>query len=469
MRVLMKSKMPVRIKSISIRNFKNVLSGDLSFENSRKKYNASIVGLYGQNGSGKTALIDAIAMLKFILCGYQIPTKYSDLINVDAESASIRCSFKIGDDEDDDTYEAEYGLFFTKTTEETTVNTDGTLNPGDIKTEIVRETFSLSGERDGKRMPKQLLIDTENTAVFGPKSKYDAIVGKDRDIYTDLIVAKKLSRSTSSSFIFCQELQNVIEKNCGLDGVSEVFASLRWFGLRKLFVIDSEIAGRISLNALPLIIGDEKHGSVFVSLNDGAVVPESSISIVNKVIDNMNIVLPEIVPGLKIGIRELGSQMMRDGSAGVRIGLVSYKAGKEISLQYESEGIKKIIAILQLLIAVYNDNSITVAIDELDAGVFEYLLGEILRIISEKGKGQLVFTSHNLRPLETIDTGFVAFTTTNPSDRYMRIKTSGRTKNLRDYYYRDIVLGENEGRVYVPTRNSEIALAFREAGELYGS
>ena len=183
----------------------------------------------------------------------------------------------------------------------------------------------------------------------------------------------------------------------------------------------------------------------------------------------MNIVLPEIVPGLKIGIRQLGSQMMRDGSAGIRIGLVSYKAGKEISLQYESEGIKKIIAILQLLIAVYNDNSITVAIDELDAGVFEYLLGEILRIISEKGKGQLVFTSHNLRPLETIDTGFVAFTTTDPSDRYMRIKPSGRTKNLRDYYYRDIVLGENEGRVYVPTRNSEIALAFREAGELYGS
>ena len=26
------------------------------------------------------------------------------------------------------------------------------------------------------------------------------------------------------------------------------------------------------------------------------------------------------------------------------------------------------------------------------------LLGELLKIISEKGKGQLIFTSHNLRP-----------------------------------------------------------------------
>ena len=74
---------------------------------------------------------------------------------------------------------------------------------------------------------------------------------------------------------------------------------------------------------------------------------------------------------------------------------------------------------MQLLIVVYNQPSITVAIDELDAGIFEYLLGELLRIISEKGKGQLIFASHNLRPLETIDRGFVAFTTVNPENRYI--------------------------------------------------
>lgn len=58
------------------------------------------------------------------------------------------------------------------------------------------------------------------------------------------------------------------------------------------------------------------------------------------------------------------------------------------------------MSILQLLIVVYNHPSVTVAVDELDGGVFEYLLGELLNIISEKGKGQLIFTSHNLRPLD---------------------------------------------------------------------
>ena len=45
----------VRIESITIENFKNVRKGVLDFENRRKKYRTSIVGLYGQNGSGKTA------------------------------------------------------------------------------------------------------------------------------------------------------------------------------------------------------------------------------------------------------------------------------------------------------------------------------------------------------------------------------------------------------------------------------
>ena len=118
---------------------------------------------------------------------------------------------------------------------------------------------------------------------------------------------------------------------------------------------------------------------------------------------------------------------------------------------------------ISLLIVVYNNDSITVAIDELDSGIFEYLLGEILRIISEKGKGQLIFTSHNLRPLETIDKGFIAFTTTNVNNRYIRFSNVKNNNNLRDFYYRDIMLGEQDEPVYETTNNNDIALAFREA------
>ena len=183
----------------------------------------------------------------------------------------------------------------------------------------------------------------------------------------------------------------------------------------------------------------------------------------------MNIVLEQLVPGLRIGVVDLGMAMTKDGKISKQIQLMSLKNNKQIPFCYESEGIKKIVSVLQLLIVVYNNPSVTVAIDELDGGVFEYLLGEMLNIISEKGKGQLIFTSHNLRPLETIYKGFIAFTTTNPKMRYIRLTNVKGTNNLRDFYYRDIVLGEQSEQVYNPTNNFEIALAFREAGEAFGS
>ena len=59
----------VRLTGIKLKNFKNVKYGELDFCNRRKEYNASILGLYGQNGSGKTALIEALQILKYLLCG----------------------------------------------------------------------------------------------------------------------------------------------------------------------------------------------------------------------------------------------------------------------------------------------------------------------------------------------------------------------------------------------------------------
>ena len=147
-----------------------------------------------------------------------------------------------------------------------------------------------------------------------------------------------------------------------------------------------------------------------------------------------------------------------------RVEFISRRNGKVIPLRYESEGIKKIVSILQLLIVMYNNDSVTVAIDELDSGIFEYLLGELLRIISQRGKGQLIFTSHNFRPLETLDKSFIVFATANPDNRYIRMTNIKTNNNLRDYYYRDIMLGEQEEPIYETTNNSEIALAFREAG-----
>lgn len=470
----------VHLSEIKITNFKNVKTGSLHFHNRRKEHRASILGLYGQNGSGKTALIDTLQLLKYILCGKPVPVMMADYVHVEADHATIVYKFDVT--VPTATYEAYYEVKIRKEEDISDQNLD-VEEEYEKKPRLViyDEVLSYSFEGTDKKIRKGSFIDTRTEDAFVPVTKYDSLIGKDKDTMMNLLVAKKMAAGSSRSFVFSRELLNYARKHHSqTDDDPETMRHLRLlerlivYGHYELFVINTENAGMISMNAMPLAfkyqeMGGSTVGKMMLTLDDPVVISSNDLEVVKKVTRNMNIVLEQIIPGLTISLRELGAQVMEDGKEGRRIQLMSSKNSKEIPLKNESEGIKKIISILQLLIAVYNQSSITVAIDELDSGIFEYLLGELLRVISEKGKGQLIFTSHNLRPLETLDRGFIAFTTTNPSKRYIRMTNIKDTHNLRDFYFRDIVLGEQREEVYELTNNAEIALAFREAGEISGS
>lgn len=340
-------------------------------------------------------------------------------------------------------YNVWYQFSIRKVIDESVAGNAETTNEIATKVEIFDEVLAFSYKSKNDKMRKAPLIDTRTDELFTPKAKMQELVGNDKEKYMDLLVTKRLTKATSRSFIFSRELINQYRRNCRNELYMKLIESLYMFGHRELFVIDTENIGLISLNTLPLVFKyrnetSEAVGGVLLSLNGPALIPEDTYGIVENVIKNMNIVLEQLVPGLRIGVVDLGSTMTKDGKIAKQTQLISLKNNKQIPFCYESEGIKKIVSILQLLIVVYNNPSVTVAIDELDSGVFEYLLGEMLNIISEKGKGQLIFTSHNLRPLETIDKGFIAFTTTNQKNRYIRLTNVKGTNNLRDFYYRDI-------------------------------
>ena len=469
----------VRLEGVTIHNFKNVVDGTIDLTGRKKGMKASILGLYGQNGSGKTALIDAIQLLQYALQGRSIPAQFADCVHVDAEDSSLSFSFIINNRYG--TYHAIYSFSLRKEKDETVQNSTTDAETASYRACLFNEELKCSFESESEKIRLSPLMDTKTDEIFIPRSKYRLLVGAGKSIATDLLVAKRITSVTSRSFLFSRELFSVIRANQQNANQSkealwymELIANLVAYGNHELFIINTANSGLISLNAQPLAFKyEEKNmgaiGTIAVSLEGPSVVPVEATTVVRKVIDSMNIVLQQIVPGLTIQVMSLGNQLMDNGKQGERIQLLSLKNKKALPLKYESEGIKKIISILQLLIVVYNQPSMTVAVDELDSGVFEYLLGEILRIIAEKGKGQLVFTSHNLRPLETLDKSFIAFTTTNPNNRYLRMTNVKENNNLRDLYYRDIMLGEQSEELYEPTNNAEIALAFHEAGEFSGS
>ena len=469
----------VRLESIEINNLKNVKYGKINFINPRTNYNANLLGLYGQNGSGKTALVDAINILKYILSGVKLHHSFADYVNIGCDYARLKFAIRITDKTTDEKTYVDFEFKLRK--EEDSDSGKNTLEPSasikQYRVVIFDEALSYSGTCRSGRKKILSLIDTSKGEVFGPASKLASLSNKNKTAQTDMLVAKKLASATSRSFIFSGEFLKIVNENCKDAIALYILKTLSRFGQTELFVITSANIGIVSLNALPLSIKyntKEKNmtaiGDIALPLNGTIVIPQEIYIIVNDVLSIMNIVLDKIIPGLTISIKNLGKIIDQNGEYGVQIQLMSLREGmKEIPLQYESDGIKKIISVLHLLIQMFN-TSITVAIDELDAGIFEYLLGEILHIIQDHGKGQLIFTSHNLRPLETLDRCFIEFTTINPENRYTRMYNVKTTNNLRDLYYRDIMLGSNQNEeLYMPTNNSEIALAFHEAGEFCGA
>ena len=396
-----------RLSRIEIYNFKNIKRAELDFKN-------SILGLYGQNGSGKTALIDVLDLVKTILCGHSVSSDFSDLIHVDAEYSRIVVQFTM--DEKERHSEIEYSF---------------KLNRSCIYDEILSYAYT-----DGEtRVVKSKLIDTSNSPTFSPVSKYKSLIGPSKENELDVMVIKKMVRKAFRSFIYSSEFLEVVRNRSNECKDKEfmrhmyILESLVNFANYELFVVKSKCCK-----------------------DDSMVLSKSALDVYKRKIESMNRVLPYLVPDLTLGVQVLEKELMRGSSVGYRVELVSNK----IPFQYESDGVKRIVSILQPLIEIFNNTSVVVAIDDLDCGIHEYLFGEIVKLMCEQAKGQLIFTAHNLRPLELINKKFLVFTTTDPDNRYVRYKNIAAHNNLRDVYIRDTALSDF-------IKSAEISYGLRKA------
>ena len=116
------------------------------------------------------------------------------------------------------------------------------------------------------------------------------------------------------------------------------------------------------------------------------------------------------------------------------------------------------------MVDVFNNKSSILVVDEFDSGIFEYLLGELLKTFKNEAKGQLLFTSHNLRALEVIKDSIV-FSSLNENDRYISYPRLSKTDNLRNHYLRNLFL-DNNSKYAEQIDLYEIYRAFIKAGEL---
>ena len=465
----------VRITKIILENFKNVEYGEIDFHCG--KYfvpygsKADILGLYGQNGSGKTALIEALYILKQLLRGSKVQNLFSECINKNAKFAKLTFLFEL-QYEDGRVRKAmyEFCLDQIKITDDAEERMDAVqdfaaLPYSKYRVRVFDEVLSMSGPFHGNDQRMNPVIDTTgDERPFGPKSRHKFMIGPDKNNRKalDLEVNRRLASKRSQSFIFMPETLEYLKECADYSEYLQVLLELNFYGLNYFFVVNTRSSGLIRLNLALLL--HTPAGSFPIQTDRPTSMPQDVFVTVSHYITKVNTVIEQLVPGLSIELRSIAQPVMKDGSVGQMVEVIARRNGTELPLRDESDGIRRLISMLSLLTAAYNDPSFTLAIDEFDAGIFEYIWGEMLEIFAKHGVGQLIFTAHNLRPLEVISKKFLYFTSTDPKDRYVQLKSIARTNNMRNVYFRQIEHG-NEEKVYNETKRDAIIKALRSVKE----
>lgn len=452
----------IRLLEVELKGFKNVDSGKIEMpgliDKSYKEPCADIIGIYGQNGSGKTSAIEALTFLKDMMSGQSLQDDAVYYIG-SAQSEAV-LSFR---------------FFMSCRGFELLLKYEFTIGRDDKDGAIITSekiSFSELGETNNIR-PEKTLIKFDRASdesFFLPKYRYKQLSGGKKELEIRIRVAKIVSGKDKKSFIFCDEFRELWEKGIDSEPIwAVVLPCLRHYAFFGLFTFTSKSSSATKIDfEMPFMFKHETLDKIIVAnipitLLQPNILEKGRFAVFREKLREFNSVVSALVPNLSIVVREQGERLTQDGKDGIQFELASRRGEAEIPLLYESEGIKKIISVLGLLITLYNNPSTCVAIDELDAGIYEYLLGELLCVIQETGKGQLIFTSHNLRPLEMLHKSSLLFTTTNPKNRYIRLTNVKSSNNLRDLYLRSINLDGQREQIYSPTEEYKIRTAFRKA------
>lgn len=503
----------VRISQIELFDFKNIDYGKIVFPKTSRFegscIGADVVGIYGQNGSGKTSVIEAIRLVQRLISGFSLsndpkPLPIQDYFSPVKSSFSISVQFCI----DSDTRRlpkrslVSYLVTLSKSAESYWISHEKI----DVKSlELEPKIFSK------RKALFELNQDSPNTSPsLSPKGAWSHLLNVDSQLKMATFVAFGILQKDHMSPLFGLEMYkrllsletcdfnlftadeppaDLSYKDIVYNQQSDAFKKawndvlaplvrlheqLHEFFTHRVKIFDTLINASCSLNILSMDFPDERFyankGHLNVNLFEPALLTEADLTHVAPALDRVSSLIGALVPGLSLKMKEVGTQLLDDGDTlAKKIEFLSCRNSVEIPLRCESEGVRKLISLSLSLMEVHSYPEAFVAIDELDSGVFEYLLGELLSVIDSFGRGQLLFTAHNLRVLELLPTSDIVLTTSDPKNRFVKFKGSRPSNNLRDQYLRSVSLGGETSNLYMPTDKFSIDEALCLGGDEYGS
>lgn len=403
----------MRIRSLRLINFKNLEDSTIVFKGK------NISGIYGPNGTGKTSVIEAIDLLKFYFSSGKIKNKtfYESEKNrivslISKGKESLRLILELEIKEYVYLIELELGL--------------NKFN--DIM--ILKEGIQIKSIKP--RSVYKRLIELENNISLAQPKVYlyeknknelqDYFLELQEDIFSknstspqEIIL--KLSNFNSFISILVDEIKELgmnnkeikakyleIAMNC-LD-ILKSFLNISVISLKEQALPNLEITIPLNFHI------ENAHGTIAICCKNNSNIShnERELNIIKQVIENVNRLFPLLTQG---AILECEEEILAKTEDGIKysIRITVKRPGKEaIDIYHESTGMIKLFMLLSALTNILQREDAILLVDEIDVHIFEYLLAYLLELLSTYSRGQLIFTAHNLLPLEKLNRDSIILT-----------------------------------------------------------
>lgn len=462
-----KSKYEVRIENITLENFKNIGKGSVFFSEFKRLERkdlgdsdySSVLGIYGQNASGKTSIIDALGIVRHLICGGGMTFGLQNYFKKGTNNLGMCISFL---------------LFSNSKKMLVTYSIGFKLNAKNIVVDY--ETLSsVDNTNDPLKFGDKKTLYSYMQSSGLKDSFLSVIDSKDQKAVLSYLAVSKtripLEQSPTSLFssLFNPETKQIIKNEANLINLIEIVESLTDFCKNKFMIVTTNLFDGINIrgvgvNGFDFDDNQDRIHKNFSILFGKQTLEENKYKTFYKMLQESGKVLETLIPGLSIKPHIYNETVDYSGKKAIEFEVMSIRDGKEIPLFFESRGVKQMLTYVGDLIGVFNQEGMFIAVDELDSGVFEYLLGEIIYSFDNFALGQLLFTSHNFRILEKIKSNEIFFTTANEENKFVQPKYIKNNNNLRDVYYRLIVQGDEKETYCNRTSSSDISKTLSSLG-----
>ncbi len=431
----------IRFSSLEIENFSCVKKGSVSMD-SGNLISSDLLGVYGQNGSGKSALINAFAFLRLLWCGVEIE-EINNYVRIGEATAAFKASFIILVGRRKKNFDYYVKVSQGKREDKSWFVAEEKVVVSDYDSLKNRMSFEYS-VYDAPPYVKPASLASE-FIKYMEKNSY-ILDDTAPDLFFPL--QRELSRYNRTSYLFHPKMLALYESfgsSTEDESLADYMLLMNEYALRYLFVINDSYlqeplqkAGKVPVVLPNQSFSSPGHMGYFaINLNGPTFAREAESDDFFTFIAQINFFLRALCPDTELSARKL-DKIESSRPDGAFYQVFTKKDGLEIPIKFESLGIKKLISLVNVLVLAYINPCVFIIVDEFDSSLHECVLHSFLSAFKEGGKGQLLFTSNNLYPLELLEKSQCCFTSINPENRYVKLKYVKPNNNLRSLYLSEI-------------------------------